>query len=105
MKSLSLTFALLLAAVPAAAQGPVAVPAFDSIDLRGGGSVILRHGAVQQVRLIRGSAEVSGFTVDDDGRLKIEVCVDRCRDYELEVEIVTPDIDALAVRGGGSIRA
>ena len=97
MKIFSLPLAALLAAVPASAQGPVAVPAFDQVELRGGGEVTIRHGSSQQVRLVRGSLEVTGFSVDDDGRLRIDACMRSCRDYDLEIEIVTPDIDALAI--------
>ena len=103
MKRLSLAIAVIAAATPAAARSPVAVPRFDSIELRGGGHVVVRHGAVKGVMLIRGSREMTRFSVER-GRLEIDACVRRCRDYDLTVEIVTPDIDALAIRGGGAIR-
>ena len=91
-------------AVPAAAQTPVPVSAFDSIELRGGGTLTVRHGDRQQVNLISGSPEMTRFSVDGDGQLTIDACRRSCRDYRLRVEIVTPDIDALAIHGGGSIR-
>jgi hypothetical protein len=105
MKTLPIALAALIAAMPASAQGPVSVPAFDQVELRGGGEVTIRHGPTQSVTIVRGSSEISGFTVDDDGRLEIRACVRRCTDYDLEVEIVTPDLEALAIRGGGSIIA
>ena len=96
--------ALAAVAVPVAAQTPVQVPAFDSVELRGGGTVTIRHGARQSVRLVSGDAETSRFEVDGEGRLTITACRSSCRDYQLRVEIVTPDIEGLAIRGGGSIR-
>jgi hypothetical protein len=96
--------ALGAAVVPAAAQTPVAVSAFDSVELRGGGTVTVRHGNRQSVTLLSGDLETSRFSVDDQGRLNITACRRSCRDYRLRVEIVTPDIDALAIHGGGSIR-
>lgn len=104
MKTLSLTVAVLIAAAPAAAQGPIALPEFDEIELQGGGEVTIRHGAAQRVTMVRGDGTMTRFTVED-GRLEIDACIRRCRDYDLEIEIVTPDVDALAIRGGGSIRA
>jgi hypothetical protein len=106
MKKLSLAVTALLATVaPAAAQTPVPVRAFDSIELQGGGSVTIRHGVTQRVTLVRGSTDMTGFTVDEDGTLEIEACIRSCSDYDLEVEIVTPGLGAIAIHGGGSIRA
>ncbi len=96
---------ILLAAIaaPSAAATPVQVSNFDSVELRGGGQVMLRHGAQQRVTLVSGDPAMTRFTVDADGRLRIDACVRSCRDYDLRVEIVTPDIEAVAIRGGGRI--
>lgn len=99
-----LTAACAAAACPAAAQEPVALPAFDQVELRGGGSVVVRHGPAQRVRLLHGSREITGFAVEE-GRLRIDACRSTCRDYQLEIEIVTPRIRALSIRGGGQIEA
>ena len=105
MMRLSILAAVVLAsAVPAAAQSPVRVPAFDSIELRGGGHVTIRHGAAQRVTLVRGSAELTRFEVDDDGGLRIDACVRSCRNYDLRFEIVTPSLEAVAITGGGAVR-
>ncbi len=90
-------------AAPAAAQEEVMLPRFDQIELLGGGHVTVRHGAVQRVRLLRGSRQVSDLAVDRQGRLTIRACRTSCRDYDLRVEIVTPSVEALAIRGGGEI--
>ena len=112
-------FALLLLGIggPAASQTVIPVPDFEGIELRGGGRVILRHGPVQRVTILRGSSEVSSFEMGrretrNDGRvvidnresLVIRACSQRCPpNYRLEVEIVTAKAMALAVNGGGEI--
>ena len=105
MNRFAIAFAALASVAPAAAQTPVSVPAFDSIELRGGGRVTIRQGASQRVTLVRGSPEMTRFTVDRDGELRIDACVRSCRNYDLVVEIVTPGIDAVAIHGGGQMRA
>jgi len=96
--------ALAAVAVSAAAQTPVSVSTFDSIELRGGGTVTVRHGDRQRVTLLSGDLDTSRFSVDEQGRLTITACRNSCRNYRLRVEIVTPDIEALGIKGGGSIR-
>ena len=103
MNKLHFAIAALAMAAPAAAQGPVAVGRFDSIELQGGGHVTVRHGATQRVTILRGNRELTRFAVER-GTLEIDACIRSCRNYDLRVEIVTPDVDALAIRGGGEIR-
>jgi hypothetical protein len=94
---------LLALAAPAAAQEEIGVARFQQLELVGGGHVTVRHGSVQRVRLLRGSRGISDFAVDRQGRLTIRACRTSCRDYDLRVEIVTPSVEALAIRGGGAI--
>lgn len=104
--------ALFLATVSAAAS-PVAlqpgVPltaSFSSIELRNGGTVSLVHGEPQRVTLLRGDPEQVGVTIRDDGRLVIDRCPEHCpRGHELEVEVVTPALGAIAVADGGTIQS
>ena len=104
---ITLTSALLctvLASAPAPAQSVVSVPHFDSVELEGGGHVVVRYGDAQQVRLIQGSTQFTRFTVEDGGKLRIDACNDVCpHHYDLQVVITTPRIDALAIGGGGAI--
>ena len=94
----------LLGVTPARAEQFVHVAPFDRIELEGGGHVVIKRGNVQQVRLVEGSLTFTRFTVDEPRKLRIEACRHDCpRHYSLEVEITTPDIDALAVSGGGAI--
>jgi hypothetical protein len=106
------------AAVPLAATAGAETVAplagFRQIELRGGGTVIIRHGPVQRVTFRKGSAAYTDVRVrapDEPfsrgaraDRLVINACNDRCpRRYDLEIEIVTPDVSAVAVKGGGKI--
>jgi hypothetical protein len=88
----------------AAAQTPVRVGAFDSIELRGGGEVIVRYGREQRVTLVSGDPNLASIEVDRDRDLVIRPCRSSCRDQRLRVEIVTPELNALAIHGGGLIR-
>lgn len=102
LKTLAALIAL-AAALPASAASTVTVPRFQALSLTGGGAVSVRHGATQKVTLVRGNASVSSFDVSNNS-LRIRACAERCPDnYKLEVEVVTPDISALAVRGGGKV--
>ena len=108
MKTLPLIaigLATLCAAVPGGARTPVSVAAFDSINLEGGGHVLVRHGPRQSVTLVNGNLETTRFSVRSDGTLEIRACVRSCRNYRLEVEIVTPELEGVGVEGGGEIRA
>ena len=102
MKTKLALLALALAA-PAAAQTPVPVGKFDALSLVGGGTVTVRHGPTHRVTLLRGDLGTSSFEVKK-GSLEIRACRRSCRDYRLEVEVVTPDLDAVAITGGGAIR-
>jgi Putative auto-transporter adhesin, head GIN domain len=106
--------ALLAGVAPAAgAEEAVPVPRFDSIQLNGGGIVVLRHGPVQRVVIRSGSTAYTAIRVGpprarggDAHRLVIDACNARCpRHYDLRIEIETPRIDAVAVHGGGRITA
>ncbi len=101
--------ASILAVQAAPAAETVSLPRFGGIELKGGGSVVVRHGAVQRVTLLEGSSSQSGIGVEPNGRgsagrLVIRACRTRCpQDYRLRIEIVTPDVPAVAVDGGGRI--
>jgi hypothetical protein len=94
-----------VSAIPGAvAQTPIEVGRFDSIELRGGGDLVIRHGARQSVTMLSGDRALAGFDVDRDGTLVIRPCRTSCRDQRLRVEVVTPVLEAVAIRGGGTIR-
>ena len=92
---------------PVLAAETVPVPAFRGIKLSGGGTAILRPGPVQRVTIINGSTHYTDVQVNSRGELVIDTCGNaRCpRRYNLQVEIQTPGIEAVAVSGGGDIVA
>ncbi|HEX3672639.1 MAG TPA: DUF2807 domain-containing protein [Rhizomicrobium sp.] len=108
MVSRLLALSALLACTASAALAPSAVPVgrFDSVELRGGGHVVLRHGAVQSVTITQGSTQFTTMRVTMGGKLEIDACNRDCPErYDLQITIVTPDIRAVAVSGGGHIES
>ena len=94
-----------LAALPAAAdaQAPAAAPGFRSIELRGGGTVTVRHGPVNRVAVRSGGASRA---IRYEGE---KLVIDRCRrpcpaGHRIEVEVTAPRLAGLAVTDGGTIQ-
>ena len=89
---------------PALADSVVPLGSFNRVALNGGGRVTLRHGATQRVTLIKGSTVHTRFKVRGDGELNIDACNMMCpHTYDLEIEIVSPDIRGASINGGGEI--
>ena len=107
MRSILPLFAItLVAAVPAIAAETVPVSSFRQIELRGGGNVLVRPAAVQRVTIVEGSSQFTQARIVRDGRLQIDACNRQCpRNYKLRIVIDTPNIEALAIKGGGTITA
>jgi len=97
-------FALLgLVSAPAIAED-VAVGHFDQVELDGGGHVTVKYGPTQKVTLLKGSTEYTKFTIRQGNQLEIKSCPWHCpADYTVDVEIVTPFINAASIDGGGHI--
>jgi hypothetical protein len=94
--------------LPAAvvAQEVVPLMPFGSVELRDGGKAILHHGQPQRVTLVKGSLDYTRVTIADGGRLVIDRCKSECpRGYDLEIEIVTPDVARVSVEDGGTIQS
>jgi hypothetical protein len=97
---------VLATSAPALAVENVPVPAFKSVELRGGGEVVLVTGSAQRVTLLDGSTALTRFHVDGTGKLRIDACNGRCpQHYRLRIEIQAPHVPGVGVHGGGSIRA
>lgn len=106
MKLAPLALALLVAPATLSAAETVAVPAFRSIELRGGGSLIVRPGPVQRVTIVSGSTAFTRVQVERDGQLRIDACNARCpQHYRLAIEVETPALPSVAIAGGGRIVA
>ena len=95
--------------MPAADAGSVPVGTFNRVSLHGGGHLVLKHGATQSVSLIRGSTDVTSFTIQNGNELVIAACgntVIMCPfNYDLDVEITSPDIRGISIHGGGEAEA
>lgn len=99
-----LAAAATLFATSAFAQQTIPVGHFQSIELRGGGHVVLHNGPAQRVTLANGSTQFTSFHVEDQGNLVIDACNDDCpHQYDLRVDITTPEISGIAIEGGGEI--
>lgn len=93
-------------ATPALAQTPFSVGPFRSVELHGGGEVILRHGSSQSVRLLEGNRECVSVTIEEGDRLVIEGPHGRCRgDNQMTVEVITPEVEEVMVADGGILRS
>jgi hypothetical protein len=103
---LPLFLAAFAASAPALATEVVPVPAFRSVQLRGGGEVSIRPGPEQRVTIVEGSSRITRFRVERDGRLRIDVCDGNCpRQYRLRIDIQSPSAPDVGIAGGGLIRA
>lgn len=84
----------------------VEVAPFRSVELRNGSHAILRYGPTQRVIFLKGSPDQTQVTVGAGDRLVIDKCKSKCaREYELEIEIVTPEVDGITVAHGGWIQS
>jgi Putative auto-transporter adhesin, head GIN domain len=104
VRSIIPLFAFALAAsAPVLASELVSLPQFDSVELRGGGSVIVVPGPAERVTIVEGSSRFTRFQVRG-GQLKIDTCAADCpRSYRLRIEVQSPRVPDLAVNGGGAI--
>ena len=94
----------LLAAAPALADELVPVPHFGSVELRGGGEVVVQRGPVQRVTLLEGSSRYTRVRVIRGDKLAIDVCDSSCpHNYRLRVLVESPNVPNLAIDGGGKI--
>jgi len=94
----------LAVSAPALALENVPVPEFQSIEIHGGGEILLRKGPVQRVTLAEGSSQFTNIRVLSHGRLRIDACNSSCPQlYHLRIVIDTPSVPILAVEGGGKI--
>jgi hypothetical protein len=105
MRSTLSLFALAFAAAaPALATELVPVPQFRSVELRGGGSLTVVPGPAERVAILEGSSQFTRMRVENDGKLRIDTCDERCPPmYRLRVEIQSPRVPDLAISGGGTI--
>jgi len=105
IRSATVVAAALLLTGAAFAGTDLSFPAFTGINLHGGGHVVLRHGAVQKVTVIKGDLKKADIHLDGK-TLDVSSCKGWCWNVaELVVEITSPAIDAMEVHGGGDLEA
>lgn len=105
IRSVALAAAALLLSSAAFAGTDLTFPTFTGIAVHGGGHVVLRHGNVQRVTVIKG--DLSKINLHITGNvLEISPCKTWCWGMsQLDVEIVSPKIDSLDIHGGGELQA
>ena len=102
MRSLSLLAFAALLTTTATAETVLKLGQFRSIELRNGGSVVVRHGPVQRVTILEGDADRARIAVEGQN---LVIDNRNCRSGErAHVEVVTPEIAAAAVSNGGTLR-
>jgi hypothetical protein len=61
---------------------------------------------VQKIKLLNGSVDYTSFTFTHPRRLLIEACKHPCpKKYDLQIEITTPNLEAMSASGGGTIES
>ena len=98
--------ALTIAPAIASAQTVEQVGKFTGVELHGGGTINIRQGSVQRVTLVSGDPREANFEVDSRGHLIASPCRSSCwgmRHFEVDIE--TPDLNEVAIYGGGHITA
>jgi hypothetical protein len=96
-----------ITSVQTAAQSePISLAPFRSVELRNGAHAILRYGQTQRVTFLKGSPDHTQVTIASGDALVIDRCKSKCPEgYELEIEIVTPELARLTVAHGGWIQS
>jgi len=106
MRTSRLLAIAILLATSVKAQTVIPMGQFRSIELHSGGSVIVRHGSTQRVTILSGDLRCSQVRLAGGQRLVIENHIHQCpRDHRLQVEVITPEITAVSVSDGGTLRA
>ena len=81
-------------------------PIFTGIAVHGGAHVILHHGAVQRVTVVKGDLGKADLHLTGGNTLDISPCKNWCwNTQEFEVDITSPKIDAVEAHGGGALEA
>jgi hypothetical protein len=95
-----------VAQAPAQSE-PLTLAAFRSVETRNGAHAIVRYGTNQRVSVLKGDPDRTRITVASGGRLIVDKqCRTSCRrGYELEVEIITPELTQITVAQGGWLQS
>lgn len=95
-----------LPSVTAAQSEPMPVAPFRSLELRNGTHAVVRYGPIPRVTFLKGNPDETQVTIVSGDRLVVEKCKSKCtREYELEIEIVTPELGSITLAHGGWIQS
>jgi hypothetical protein len=95
-----------LPSVTAARSEPIAVAPFRSLELRNGSHAFLRYGPTPRVTFLKGNPDETQVTIVSGDRLVVDKCKSKCTgEYELEIEIVTPELGSITLAHGGWIQS
>jgi hypothetical protein len=106
--------ASVLAASAAYADQLVPVGHFHSVSIEGSGHITFIPGAQQRVVLKKGDTKNTEIKIKDNGDLVFKSCaghgwlgwMNSCpMDYELDVEITTPELSGVDISGSGKIES
>jgi hypothetical protein len=87
-------------------QAQLQLAQFNAIESLNSGHVVLRPGSTQRVTMVKGSLDYTRVAVTDRGVLVIQKCDRKCpRGYELELEILVPNISRISLSNGGRIQS
>lgn len=104
--TLPLFAAALATSAPVIATEVLPLSGFRSVELNGGGVVMIVPGPAQRVTIVQGSSQFTRMRVDSDGKLRIDACNQNCpRHYQLRIQIQSPHVPPVGIHGGGSITA
>jgi hypothetical protein len=102
--TLPLFLSAFVISAPVLATENVPVPAFRSVELSGGGEVVVVPGPTQRVTILEGSSQFTSMQVLRGGKLRILTCNNNCpHRYRLRIEVQDPNVPDLAINGGGLI--
>lgn len=113
-KTLFLSALAASALIAGAASAGTVIPVgpFHSVGIDGMGHVTFKHGNVQRVVLVKGDTSNTKIYIDSPGNLEIKSCSGSwwsghsCPwNYEVDVEITTPELHGVAISGSGKIDA
>lgn len=103
---IALIAAPLLLSAFAFAGTDVPVSSFSGISANSGADVKLIYGPTQRITVVKGDLKKARIQVKDGKTLEISGCTGFCwGNNTLEVEVVTPKIDAIVAHSGADVKA
>jgi hypothetical protein len=97
---------LMTIVVSVGAQTVVPLGPFRSIELRNGGTVLLRHGPIHRVTILSGNLRCTEVVLAAEQRLVVDNHGRGCREHDrVEIEVITPEVSGVSVSHGGTVKS